>query len=165
MADLAASATASVSAAPERVWDLLCDTARYSEWVAGTEAVTRSDGPARPGSTYDEVNPILGPWKARSHWTVTEFDPPRRQVHRGGGLPLTSSFEVVMEVAALGKSASEITIALRGTAPGLLGDVFVRLMRGGVERDNEHTVRRLAELAATELSAAPRPPAAPLPGR
>ena len=42
------------------------DTSRYADWVAGTDAVTRTDGPARQGSTYDEVNPILGPWKAKS---------------------------------------------------------------------------------------------------
>ena len=90
MAELRVVASASVSAPPERVWELISDTSRYADWVAGTDEVTRTDGPAREGSTYDEVNPILGPWKARSRWTVTEFDPPRRQVHRGEGLPLTS---------------------------------------------------------------------------
>ena len=43
---------ASVLGVPtERVWELLCDTSRYAEWVDGTEAVTRTDGPARQGST------------------------------------------------------------------------------------------------------------------
>lgn len=149
MAELRVTATAAVSAEPERMWELLCDTTRYAEWVAGTDAVTRTDGPARPGSTYDEVNPVLGPWKARSRWTVAEFDPPRRQVHRGEGLPLTHTFEVVMEVAPVADSASEVTISLRGTpSAGPVGALFVRLMSGQVERDNRRSVRRLAELAA-----------------
>jgi len=149
MADLSVTASAGVSAPPERVWEQLCDTSRYAEWVAGTDQVTRSDGPAREGSTYDEVNPVLGPWKARSRWTVTEFDAPRRQVHRGEGLPLTRSFEVVMAVAPLADTASEVTISLRGTSSmGPVGALFTRLMSSQVERDNRRSVQRLAELAA-----------------
>jgi carbon monoxide dehydrogenase subunit G len=149
MADLSVTASAGVSAPPERVWELLCDTSRYAEWVAGTDQVTRSDGPAREGSTYDELNPVLGPWKARSRWTVTEFDAPRRQVHRGEGLPLTRSFEVVMAVAPLADTASEVTISLRGTSSmGPVGALFTRLMSSQVERDNRRSVQRLAELAA-----------------
>ena len=64
------TASAVVPASQERVFELLSDTARYSEWVTGTNAVTRTDGPAREGSTYDEVNPILGPWKASTTWRV-----------------------------------------------------------------------------------------------
>jgi uncharacterized protein YndB with AHSA1/START domain len=78
MAHLEVSATTPVAAPPERAWEALCDTARYAEWVEGTLEVTRTDGPAAPGSTYDEINPVLGPWKATTRWTVTEFDPPRR---------------------------------------------------------------------------------------
>jgi carbon monoxide dehydrogenase subunit G len=149
MAELSATASASVSVPPDRVWDLLCDTSRYAEWVAGTDEVTRTDGPAEQDSTYDEVNPILGPWKARSRWTVTGFEPPRRQVHRAEGLPLTSSFEVVMEVAPVGEGASEVTITLRGSSSaGPLGALFLRLMSGQVERDNRRSVQRLAELAS-----------------
>jgi carbon monoxide dehydrogenase subunit G len=156
MAELYVCASASVSAPPEGVWELVSDTTRYAEWVASTDAVTRSDGPAREGSTYDEINPILGPWKAKSRWTVTELDAPRRQVHRGEGLPLTRTFEVIMEVGPVGDSASEVTITLRGTSSaGPLGSLFVTAMRGQVARDNRRSVRRLAELVTVELSAAP----------
>src|SRR5215211_8067156 len=103
------TASAVVPASQERVFDLLCDTARYSEWVTGTDAVTRTDGPAREGSTYDEVNPILGPWKANTKWRVTEHEAPRRTVHSTGDIPLSSRFEVVMEVAPE-RDASEVTM-------------------------------------------------------
>ena len=62
MGRIEVSATVPVAAPPERAWELLCDTSRYADWVEGTDEVTRTDGPASPGSTYDEVNPIMGPW-------------------------------------------------------------------------------------------------------
>src|SRR3954466_9975325 len=110
---LQVSASALVPASQERVFELLSDTARYSEWVTGTNAVTRTDGPAREGSTYDEINPILGPWKASTKWRVVEHPPPRRSVHESGDIPLSSRFEVVMEVAAQGEGTSEVTMTLR----------------------------------------------------
>ena len=69
---LEVTASAMVPAPPDQVFGLISETDRYSEWVTGTDAVTRTDGPAREGSTYDEVNPILGPWKAKTHWRVVE---------------------------------------------------------------------------------------------
>jgi len=145
------TASAVVPASQERVFELLSDTARYSEWVTGTNAVTRTDGPAREGSTYDEVNPILGPWKASTTWRVVEHEPPRRSVHTTGDIPLSSRFDVVMEVAPEG-DASEVTLTLRGEpAAGPIGAVFARLMQGQVDRDNRRSVEAFAELATREL--------------
>jgi carbon monoxide dehydrogenase subunit G len=150
---LEVTASAPVPAPPERVFELLCDTARYPEWVTGTDAVTRTDGPAAEGSTYDEVNPILGPWKASTHWRVVTHEPPLRTVHRTGDIPLSSEFEVVMAVASEG-DVSEVTITLRGEpAYGPLGVIFARLMKGQVDRDNRRSVESFAELAGRELAA------------
>ena len=38
-----------VPAPLDKVWELVCDTGRYAEWVEGTDEVTRTDGPAAPG--------------------------------------------------------------------------------------------------------------------
>jgi carbon monoxide dehydrogenase subunit G len=144
LAHLEVTASAPVAAPPEEVWEFVCDTSRYAEWVEGTDEVTRTDGPAAPDSTYDEVNPIIGPWKAKSHWTVSEFDAPRRQVHRGEGIPMTKLFEVVMEVSPVA-GASEVTITLRGdTTLGPLGSLFAASQKGQLERDNRKTVENLA---------------------
>jgi carbon monoxide dehydrogenase subunit G len=147
------SASGIVPAPPERVWELLCDTSRYAEWVDGTEAVTRTDGPARPGSTYDEVNPVLGPWKAKSRWTVTELDAPRRQVHSGTGLPLTNEFLVIFELAPEG-DATGFSLTLRAT-PGMgpVGGAFSALMKGQIDRDNRKSVENFVALATRELRA------------
>ncbi len=155
MANLEVTATVPVAASPERVWELMCDTSRYAEWVEGTDEVTRTDGTARPGSTYDEVNPILGPWKAKTRWTVTEFQEPRRQVHRGDGLPLTGDFEVITEVTPVGDGASEFTISLRATsAGGPIGALFARAMAPQVERDNRRSAENFTRLAARAPAAA-----------
>ena len=151
---LEVTASAVVPAPAERVFELLSDTARYPEWVTGTDAVTRTDGPAREGSTYDEVNPILGPWKASTHWQVVEHQPPRRSRHTTGDIPLSSHFEVVMEVASE-QDVSEVTMTLRGEPSlGPIGALFARFMQGQVDRDNRRSVEAFAELAARELSAA-----------
>ena len=153
---LEVTASAIVPAPPQDVFALLSDTARYSEWVTGTEAVTRTDGPASEGSTYDEVNPILGPWKANTHWRVVEHEPPRRSVHSTGDLPLSSHFEVVMEVAPEG-DASRVALTLRGEPTlGPIGAVFASLMKGQVNRDNRRSVEDFAELATRELGAQAR---------
>ena len=138
------SETAVLAAPPERVWEVVSDTRRYAEWVTGTDEVTRTDGPAAPGSTYDEVNPILGPWKTRTRWTVAEFDAPRRQVHTSPDLPLQRRFDVVMELEPAG-DGTRFTLTLRGEpAAGPLGAAFARVMRSSVARDNRRTVEQLA---------------------
>jgi uncharacterized protein YndB with AHSA1/START domain len=150
---LEVTASAIVPTSPERIFELLSDTERYPEWVTGTDAVTRTDGPAREGSTYDEVNPILGPWRAKTHWRVVEHEAPRRTRHETGDIPLSSSFEVVMEVAPEGDGSS-VTITLRGEpSMGPLGAGFAALMRGQVDRDNRRSVEAFAELATRELGA------------
>ena len=149
MARLEVTASAPVAAPPEQAWELLCDTARYAEWVEGTDEVTRTDGPASRGSTYDEVNPVLGPWKAKTRWTVTEFDPPRRQVHRGEGIPMAASFEVVMELAPVG-GACELTLTLRGeTSLGPLGSAFAAAQKGQLEKSNRKSAENFALLASS----------------
>jgi carbon monoxide dehydrogenase subunit G len=148
---LEVTASAVVPASPDAVFSLLCDTSRYPEWVTGTDAVTRTDGPAAEGSTYDEVNPILGPWKAKTHWRVVEHEAPRRTRHSTGDIPLSSSFEVLMEVAPEG-DASRVTLTLRGEpAYGPLGAGFAALMRGQVDRDNRTSFEAFAELVTREL--------------
>lgn len=63
MATLEVAVSATLTAAPEQAWELLCDTKRYAEWVEATEKVTQTDGPARLGSTYARCSRRRS-WKA-----------------------------------------------------------------------------------------------------
>jgi hypothetical protein len=87
-------------------------------------------------------------------WRVVEHQPPRRTRHATGDLPLSSNFEVVMEVASE-DDVSEVTMTLRGEpALGPIGGLFARVMQGQVDRDNRRSVEAFAELATRELSPA-----------
>jgi hypothetical protein len=87
---------------------------------------------------------------------VVEHDAPRRTRHETGDIPLSSHFQVVMEVAPEG-DASRVAMTLRGEpALGPVGAVFARLMQGQVERDNRRSVEAFAELATRELGAQAR---------
>ena len=120
MKQIEVTAPTRIAATPERGWELVCDTSRHAEWVAATAAVSRTDGPASKGSTYDDVNPIVGPWRAKTRWTVIEFDP-HRQVHRSEDIPFASEWLVITEIAPSG-DGREVTSTLRAQpALGLLG--------------------------------------------
>jgi uncharacterized protein YndB with AHSA1/START domain len=148
---LRVTASVTVPASLERVWELLSDSSRYADWVEGTEAVLRTDGIVRKGSTYEELNPIIGPWKARTRWTVVGFEPPRRQVHSSADVPLSNRFDVIMELQPEG-TATRFTLTLQG-APSLgpIGWVFGKLMNHTVERDNRRTLGTFAALVAPSL--------------
>lgn len=151
MTVIAVTASRTIAAPPARLWELVSDTDRYAEWVEGTSAVSRPAGPARLGTTYEEINPIAGPWRAKTLWTVVEFDPPHRQVHRSEDIPIASEFLVTIEIAPSG-DGSEITIALQAKSSlGPLGACACRILKSQTRRNNERTVGNLAELAAREL--------------
>jgi hypothetical protein len=142
MTQIEVTASAVTAVPPAQLWELICDTTRYPEWVAATTAVTRSDGPARQGSTYDEINPIMGPWRAKTRWTVIQFDPPNRMVHRSEDVPFASEFLIIIDLVPSGHG-SKVTLTVRAKGTNVLG-----LLKRQQRKDNERSVRNLAALAA-----------------
>jgi uncharacterized protein YndB with AHSA1/START domain len=150
MTQIEITASAITAAPPAKLWELVCDTSRNPEWVEATAAVPRTDGPARLGSTYDEINPIMGPWRARTRWTVIEFDPPHHQVHRSEDVPFASESLVIIDLAPSG-DGSQVTVTLRQRPSlGPLGISVLELLKSKNGKGNERSVRKLAELAARE---------------
>lgn len=143
------SASRDIPASPARVWEALCDTDHYAEWVAGTDAVTRTDGSAALGGTYDEINPIIGPWKASTRWDITEFDEGHRMVHSCADLPLARDFRVTMEITAAG-TGTRVTMSLRAEeALGPIGWLFGKAMAPMVARDNRTSLVNLENRLST----------------
>lgn len=141
-AERSVAATVTVPAAVEAVWELACDPDRFAEWADRTLAVTRADRPLTIGSTYEERNAVAGPLVGRSRWTVVEHEPPRRTTHRAEGLPLTASFDFVLELRAAG-DATELTLQWRyRPALGPLGALLDRLY---FHRSLQASVRRSVE--------------------
>lgn len=144
MATLNVTATETIDRPLAEVWELASDTGRYAEWVPATLEVTRTDGPARLGATYDERNKVAGPITATSHWTVTEFEPMGRQVHRDESIPFLQAMDIIMEFDAIDESSTRVTLSVRGeSALGPLGALLVTVMRGSFDKDNQTTLRNL----------------------
>ena len=143
------SASRDIPASPAVVWNVLCDTQHYAEWVAGTDAVSRTDGPAALGVTYDEINPVIGPWRATSQWRITEYDEGRRMVHSCTDLPLTRDFRVTMEITPAG-TGTRVTMTLRAEESlGPIGWLFGRAMAPSVSRDNRRSLANLENRLST----------------
>jgi uncharacterized protein YndB with AHSA1/START domain len=65
--------SATIEAPPERVWDVLADTASWADWASGVLGV---EGEAAEGNRV-QIRSELNP-KRSYPVRVTEFQPPRR---------------------------------------------------------------------------------------
>jgi len=145
-------ASAVIPAPPDRVWEITCDTSRYPEWVENTLRMIRTDGPTRPGATYEELSRIAGPWKSVTRWRVTEFDPPRRQVHEGEGVSTAKGMAVIIELSPAGQDTN-FTLTVRYTPRfGPAGALIDRAVRGSITRSQQRSARAFAALADREKS-------------
>ena len=143
--------TLALPAAPEVVFDLMADPRRYPQWVAIVEDAALVTGDEiEEGAEYTEVSP-LGPIRSTSHWRVTTFDRPHRQVHAGrlpfGPVERTIDIQPDGEGTRLNHTV-EIT-ALPQFRP--LGRVLERLLLvGPLENDLTKSLVTFAKLAEAE---------------
>jgi hypothetical protein len=72
----------SIQATPERVWEVLADTASWADWDSGVLGVEGDAGKGNRIKIRSELNP-----KRSYPVTVSEFDPNRRMAWVGG-IPL-----------------------------------------------------------------------------
>ena len=143
-----------IPAPSERVWEVLDDTSRYAEWVPQTLEVTRNDGEAVVGATYDERNQVVGPIKGSSRWRVVERDPGRYSLHEGEGLPLVKNVSIEMRTEAAGES-TEVTSTLRyDTTLGPLGALIDKVAHGQTVAAQERALANLEEIVTREKAQA-----------
>jgi uncharacterized protein YndB with AHSA1/START domain len=141
-----------IPASQEEVWRVLDDTSRYAEWVPQTLEVTRNDGEAVVGATYDERNQVVGPIKGSSHWRVVERDPGRYSRHVGEGLPLVKNVSIEFTTEAAGES-TEVTSTLRyDPTLGPLGALIDKVAHGQTVSAQEKALVNLEELLRTETA-------------
>jgi len=140
------TASTTLQSSPETVWRLASDTARYAEWVENTLRVIRTDGPAQPGVTMEELTRIAGPWKSVTRWRVTEFDPPRRQVHEGEGVATAKDMAVVIELVPEGER-TRFDLTVRYTPRfGPIGALLDLVVRGSIARSQRRSVEAFAAI-------------------
>jgi hypothetical protein len=84
----------------------------------------------------------MGPFRAKTRWTVIEFDPPKHQVHRSEDVPFASETLVILDLAPSGDD-SEVTVTLRASGKSVL-----RVLKSQMRKDNQRSLGNLARLAA-----------------
>ena len=142
-----------IPASREEIWKVLDDTSRYAEWVPQTLEVTRNDGEAVVGATYEERNQVFGPIKGNSRWTVVERDTGRYSRHDGEGLPLVANVSIEFTTEAAGES-TEVTSTLRyDTTLGPVGALIDRAAHGQTVAAQEKALANLEALVKTRAPA------------
>jgi uncharacterized protein YndB with AHSA1/START domain len=135
-----------IPAPQDAVWRVLDDTSRYAEWVPQTLEVTRNDGEAVVGATYDERNTVFGPIKGNSRWRVVERDEGRFSLHEGEGLPLVTNVSIEFRTQAAGES-TEVTSTLRyDTTLGPVGALLDRAAHGQTVAAQKQALANLEQI-------------------
>ena len=143
------SATIHIDCAPAKIWALLDDFKRMPEYVHFVrEVFDYSAPPLKVGSKYSERSKP-GPVEAVSHWTVTEADSPRRQVHQTNMPDLVATLTITLDEEAGGTryaQSTDFTFLPKARPVGwLMENLFMRrLMQGHMERIVAN-VKRIAE--------------------
>jgi carbon monoxide dehydrogenase subunit G len=144
-----------IPAPADRIWEVVDDTSRYAEWVPQTLEVTRNDGEAVVGATYDERNKVVGPIKGSSRWRVIERDPGRYSRHEGEGLPLLTNVSIEFRTEAAGES-TEVTSTLRyDPTLGPLGALIDKAAHGQTVAAQEQALQNLEQLVTRQTAQAP----------
>ena len=121
------SITVEIAAPAERVWEVLTDVERWSEWTETVNSVTRLDeGPLRSGSRAKISQPKI----PETEYVVTELDPGRSftWVASGPGVKTTARHDV----EALPDGGARVTLAVEQS--GWLGSVMGRFYRSLTRR-------------------------------
>jgi uncharacterized protein YndB with AHSA1/START domain len=143
-----------IPAPADRIWEVVDDTSRYAEWVPQTLEVTRNDGEAVVGATYDERNKVVGPIKGSSRWRVIERDPGRYSRHEGEGLPLLTNVSIEFRTEAAGES-TEVTSTLRyDPTLGPLGALIDKAAHGQTVAAQEQALQNLEQLVTRQTAQA-----------
>lgn len=148
------TASADIAAPPEAVWALLCDPARYPDFVDPTdEMLSVPEAPFGEGSTYREYGGIP-PFKAESEWTVTAFEPVTRQVHVGDDGGTTMHLDVTLEPTATGTRYTQVfRIEPRWFLRPVMAVMWPLLMRGRGQTAMDRTADGLRRLTEAERPA------------
>ena len=141
------SASISIDAPLDTVWELLCQLDRYVEWVESTLAFIASDGHAALGASYVERSRISGFWTATIRWHVVEIVPSLRIVFEGAGVAPVTGLGYSVEVAP-DDDRTEFTLTLWYTPRfGPVGALVEMAVRSNVNAEHRRSVRTFSILA------------------
>ena len=144
-----------VDAPRDRVWALYDDIPGTPAWVPFSEEILFVSGPAGVGTVYRERT-RLGGIADVGEWTITEHEPPRRQVHVSTDMGMHSTLIIEMAEAGTGTRLAQ-RVELSSRLPSIVGwaheVVFAVVAR--------HGIRAAVRGAARHLDPATSSPAVP----
>lgn len=147
-------AAVDLTAAPERVWDILMDPRRLEDWVT-THAGLPGDPPKvlHEGSSFEQDLRVAGTTFTVT-WTVTGCDPNRWVSWEGRG-PAGSKAGVRYRLEPAGDGGTRFTYVNEFELPGgSLGRIAGRTVGSRVgRREAERSLQSLKRLLARESSA------------
>ena len=86
-----------LNVSPQIAWDFVSDLRRGPEYVTPMlELISISEEPIKKGTIYRELS-LIGPSKSETEWTISEFDPPKHQVHETHSSELFMRLEIDFE--------------------------------------------------------------------
>ncbi len=134
---------------PDAIWALLCDVRRYPEWDAfADEILSASHDRLQEGSTYRERT-----GKDESDWTVTLFEPMRRQVHVGQ-VPFLGEITVAVDLEPHGDRTFFHHEISYHVMPGLLRPIGWLIEKAYVDRYARNNMLQMAANAKRILEGA-----------
>ncbi len=136
-----------IAAPPERVYDVMLDPSRLSEWVTIHRKVNSTGGgELREGFCMEQTLALRGaPFKVK--WTLTDYDRPNTATWEGRG-PGGSYARTTYRLAPDGDSGTRFEYENEYKAPGgVLGAAASRALVGGTSRrEAEKSLQKLKSL-------------------
>ncbi len=121
------STTVDIAASPERVWEVLADVERWSEWTETVTWVRRlDDGPLRSGSRAKINQPKI----PETEYVVTELEPGRSFTWVATGPGVTTTARHTIEALPGGGTRVRLSVE----QAGWLGSFMGRFYRGLTDR-------------------------------
>ena len=118
------SVTVEIGASPERVWEVLADVERWSEWTETVTAVSRlDDGPLRSGSRAKINQPKI----PETEYVVTEFEPGRSFTWIATGPGVTTTARHALEALPDGGTRVRLSVDQAGLVGVVMGRFYRRM--------------------------------------
>ena len=112
------SSTVDIAAPPERVWEVLADVERWSEWTETVTWVRRlDDGPLRSGSRAKINQPKI----PETEYVVTDLDPGQSFTWVATGPGVTTTARHTVEALPGGGSRGRLAVEQAGLVGAVLG--------------------------------------------
>lgn len=147
-----ATATISVDASAEDVFDVLSDPDSYGHWVVGSDTIRDADPgfPAKGTRFHHRVG--VGPLKTNDHTEVLAVERPRLLALQAKARPFGTA-RVTVQLTPMGVARTEVTMTETAGDP-LSHLVLNRLTAPLLKLRNVQSLRRLKRLAEARATAA-----------